>query len=513
MRKRIQKAASMLLAAAIAGSMLAGGCLTAAAAGPDGGPGGLGGPGGSAPIAVEPAYQGPALTVEGEVYGTADTQGGSCLVASSDGSGIRYEKSATLVLTQDGLDDSKIDSSNATVELVAGDGYTTSELKFAATRLEGEWKDGRLDYTLRSGDLVWNNDGYAITAETGCGREWSCFGGDGSGNYYFRLQVSGILYDGEEVETQIIPVHVFIYGRSATDLAVMNYTALQPAWSWNGTGSKPILCDDYADEFTASWPAEIDGSGVTTADVTITLQSQYGDVLTLTAGKDYNVSSSTRGKTTIQVTYENWAFTPVYNTMTITVKPDHLVYDQANHKASGLSWTTDIASVYAYSVQSGGAAPNEHAVCYTYYGVELDSWQQVQLPTVYRLRYTDEAGNDWYYASRLGIGYLTQDIAEAQTWDATGPDEMNYQVVDGHMVYLTLFGERTAEKRVGLRTYTFTKVYDSAFKGNAFDYYGSLDPNETDAQLTLLPGYALPETWLQHSMWAWKPELGLGWVE
>lgn len=524
MRKQNQKLASLLLAAAMTGTILAGGCLTAAAAGPEGGFGGPGGPGGGmgdfggfggpggggAPAVVEPVYQGPALTVEGEIYATGDTQGSSCLV---DAGALQYVQGVTLVLTQDGLDDSKIDSSNAKVELVAGDGYTTTELKFSATSLTGEWKDGRLTYGLKTGDLVWNNDEYAITAVSGCGREWSAFGGDGSGNYYFRLQVSGILYDGEEVESQIIPVHVYVYGRSATDLAVMNYGTLQPSWSWNGTGDKPILCDDYADEFVASWPAGIDGSKVATEDVTVTLQSQYGDVKTLTAGEDYNVSFSSQGKTIVEVTYENWAFTPVYTTITITVKPDHLVYDQANFKLGGLTYTTDIASVYAYSVQSGGAIPTEHAVCYTYYGVELESWEQVQLPTVYRLRYTDEDGNTWYYASKLGIGYLTADINEAQTWDATGPDEMNYQVIDGHMVYLTLFGERTAEKLVGLKSYTFTKVYDSAFKGNAFDYYGSLDPNETDANIKLLPGYAMPETWLQHSMWAWIPSIGEGWVE
>lgn len=518
MRNLNRKAAALLLTAAMATTVLAG---TALAAGPDGpggpgGPGGPSGPGGfgSAPAVVEPVYQGPKLTVEGEIYGTANSNGGSCIVVEGNTDPIQYESGVTLALTQEGLDDSKIDSSNAKVELVAGDGYTVSELKFSATSLSGAWQNGRLSYSLNAGDLVWNNEGYAITAQTGCGREWSCFGGDGSGNYYFRLQVSGIRYDGEEVETQIIPVHIYIYGRSAADLASMNFGTLQPSWSWKGVGDKPILCDDYADEFVASWPSELDGSKVTTSDVTITLQSQYGDVKTLTAGQDYSVTSSTKGQTTIQVTYENWAFTPVYNTMTITVKPDHLVYDKANHKVGGLSWTTDIASVYAYSVQSGGAMPIEHAVCYTYYGIELDSWEQVQLPTVYRLRYTDEEGKNWYYASRLGIGYLTNDINEAQTWDATGPDEMNYQVVDGHMVYLTLFGERTADKLVGLKNYTFTKVYDSAFKGNAFDYYGSIDPNELEGSptFTLLPGYAMPETWLQHSMWAWKPEIGQGWV-
>lgn len=514
MKQTNRLVAALALTAVLAGTAFSGAAM---AAGPDGfggpgGPGGFGGPG-AAVEETTPVYQGPKLTVEGEIYGSACTNGSSCVVANADHSDIQYEKGVTLVLSQDGLDDSKIDSSRAKVELMSGDGYTVNELKFAATSLNGTWENGRLNYSLASTDLIWNNDGYAITADSGCGREWSCFGGDGSGNYYFRLQVSGILYDGQEVETQIIPVHVYIYGRSATDLAKMNFGTLTPSWSWEGTGEKPILCDDLADTFVAHWPAGVNGSGVKTEDVEITLSSQYGDTLVLTAGKDYTVTSSSVGETDVQVTYENWAFTPVYNTMTITVKPDHLVYDMANYKLGSLSYTTDIASVYAYSVQSGGAMPVDHAVCYTYYGVNLTSWQQVQLPTIYRLKLTDEDGNVKYYATKGGLGYLTDDVNEAKTWDATGPDEMNYQLVDGHMVYVTLLGERTEEKWVGLKKYTFTKEYDSAFPGNAFDFYGSIDPNETEVTYTLQPGYAMPETWLQHSMWAWKPDIGTGWTE
>ena len=85
------------------------------AAGPDGfgGPGGPGGFGGPGAVVEEttPVYQGPKLTVEGEVYGSACTNGGSCVVANADHSDIQYEKGVTLVLSQDGLDDSKIDSS------------------------------------------------------------------------------------------------------------------------------------------------------------------------------------------------------------------------------------------------------------------------------------------------------------------------------------------------------------------------------------------------------------------
>lgn len=129
MRNLNRKAAALLLTAAMATTVLAG---TALAAGPDGpggpgGPGGPSGPGGfgSAPAVVEPVYQGPKLTVEGEIYGTANSNGGSCIVVEGNTDPIQYESGVTLVLTQDGLDDSKIDSSNAKVELVAGDGYGT----------------------------------------------------------------------------------------------------------------------------------------------------------------------------------------------------------------------------------------------------------------------------------------------------------------------------------------------------------------------------------------------------
>ena len=140
----------------------------------------------------------------------------------------------------------------------------------------------------------------------------------------------------------------------------------------------------------------MDGSAVKTDDFIVTLQSQYGKQKTLTPGTDYTVVSSSKGKTVVQVTYQNWAFTPVYTTMTLSVDPQNLSYDSKNYKLGGLSYTTDIASVYAYSVQSGGNMPIDHAVCYTYYGVQVDNWQQVQIPTVYRLQYTDEDGKTWY---------------------------------------------------------------------------------------------------------------------
>ncbi len=432
MRGLKRKTAIILASAVVTTSILAGGTLTAFAAGPDGAgiPGelppmgffepGPSGSGGAPETQAAPAYTGPVLNVSGEIYGTADTAGASCLI---DG-GICYEHGVTLSLSQD-VDDSKIDSSNAKVELVAGDGYTTTELCFAATQLTGSWQNGQLEYTLGVDDLTWDNSQYAITETSGCGREWSCFGGDGAGNYYFNLQVSGILYDGTEIPSQIIPVHVYIYGRSATDLAVMNFGTLSPAWKWNGTSDKPILCDDTADEFEVNWPAGVDGSAVKTDDFIVTLQSQYGKQKTLTPGTDYTVVSSSKGKTVVQVTYQNWAFTPVYTTMTLSVDPQNLSYDSKNYKLGGLSYTTDIASVYAYSVQSGGNMPIDHAVCYTYYGVQVDNWQQVQIPTVYRLQYTDEDGKTIFGFDAKGAVAALKLIGEHVTVQAFKQQSIN----------------------------------------------------------------------------------------
>ena len=130
MRGLKRKTAIILASAVVTTSILAGGTLTAFAAGPDGAgiPGelppmgffepGPSGSGGAPETQAAPAYTGPVLNVSGEIYGTADTAGASCLI---DG-GICYEHGVTLSLSQD-VDDSKIDSSNAKVELVAGDGY------------------------------------------------------------------------------------------------------------------------------------------------------------------------------------------------------------------------------------------------------------------------------------------------------------------------------------------------------------------------------------------------------
>lgn len=457
----------------------------------------------------------PTVSAEGEVYGSAFTNGGSCAASQTPGGAVAYEGDGVkLMLTMDGLDDSKIDSSHTTVTLIDGDGYYTEELDLKAASLTGQWADGQLTYNLESGDLIWNTDDYPA-ARDGQGREWSCFGGDGSGNYYFNARVSGITYNGLPVSDQTIRIHVYIYGRSATDLAVMNFGTLQPSWAWEGEGDKPILCDAYEDSFAVSWPAGVDASGLTENDVSVVLKSECGDELTLKAGTDFVLNEVSAGKTEIAVRYQYWAFTPVYTTMTIKVSEDKLEYDHANYTLAGTEQTYDIASVYAYSVQSGGQALEDHAVCFAYYGVKLDSWEQVQIPVVYRLTTTDSTGAVKYYAQNaLGIPVLTDDPDEAVLFDGTGTEDYNYQLVDGHLVYMTLRYGQTVEKWAGGKVYTFSKEYDSGMpwiQTISADDYGSIEP--VDQTIETLPGYALGETWLTHGMWAWIPAIGQGWVE
>lgn len=188
------------------------------------------------------AGEAPELSITSTIYGTADTGNKSTLkktlvktsgpgdidiyhydeagmrVAYPEGTSVSldpvtYTGYALLDLGDD-VDDSKIDSTKAVVEIAPGDGYAPEELVLSRTTLEGSWAQGKLSYALEAGDLVWNMDGYPLVDENS-GREWSCFGGDGNGCYTFNLRVRGIKYDGAEVMPQTFPVQVYIWGRDA----------------------------------------------------------------------------------------------------------------------------------------------------------------------------------------------------------------------------------------------------------------------------------------------------------
>ena len=322
---------------------------------------------------------------------------------------VFYTGSAVLTLSGSNVDDSKIDSSNAVVTLLPGDGYIPEEMILRANTLSGEWKDGTLEYTLSEGDLDFYTGDYAFI-DPNSGREWSILGGDGNGCFVFNLGVSGITYDGQPVNDATFQVKVYIWGRTGTDVAPEISDIVPEAhlpsgtqagdevqWSWVGDAGDflgaaaiPVLCDDKQDDFFITWPAGTDASGLTADDVTVTLSTQYGDSYQLKADGDhiqYAVFAA-ENEAQVAVTFRHAAFAPVFTTMTIAVD------------GAGLSamQTYDIASVYAYMLQQGGGGLSVDGTCtaYSYYGYDglsIDNAQQ----SIYTLS-VNEDGKPFYYA-------------------------------------------------------------------------------------------------------------------
>ncbi|MCD8008959.1 MAG: hypothetical protein LUF68_08545, partial [Clostridiales bacterium] len=413
----------------------------------------------------------PTASAESTLFGYGYTAGGSCLMGSTIDS-LTGEATISLALDEGDIDDSLIDSSNATVKLVDGDGYYAAEFIFSATTLTGSWENGQTSYTMDVEDLVWDNTVYS--GEMGdATRQWSAFGGDGNGCYTFYLEVSGITYNGQEVASTTFPVEIYIFGRDGTDRGTIfddevslptatesssgKSQSSETQWTWSGDDSAgvPILCDSLADDFYITWPSGSDASGVTADDVTVTLSNEYGTTYTLETENAYGevqyVVYSSEGETQVAVTFMHWAYTPVFTTMTITVDD-----------GDGLSATKtyDVASVYAYIVQSGGRASGDgNTVTYSFYGLDLDS-----LTDVYQLAkdtedytlYTTVDDTTYYYAEdEDGNGYLTTNEDEAAVYT------QSTEVREPALVNSTVFIENrltlTEDKTVDGETVTFTK--------------------------------------------------------
>ena len=402
---------------------------------------------------------------------------------------VTYKGTAILDLGEN-LDDSKIDSSNAKVYLIDGNGYYAEELILSenAQKLDGPWEKGKYTYTLNSGDLEWNNWDYYTNIDYerdyNSGREWSMMGGDGNGVYYFTLEVSGITYDGNEVPAAKIPFAVYIYGRSSADLGLstefientfdLNYTSgkeqsneIQWVWYTENQDSikdnKPYLNDPYSDYFSVIWPEGTDGASITAKDVTVTLSSKYGDEYVLSeetayGEKEYAVISH-ENETEIIVTYQQWAYIPVYSTMTISVQ----------NGEETVSTTYDISSVTAYMVQTGGGGVTvDHTVTtYNYYGVENMTLNNAA--NIYYTLSTIIDGTTYYYAEdENGNGYLSMGIEQANAWgfksigapeDAWKGDgtEKYHIAVCNNVVFVESRLDNNEEKTVDGQTYTFTQ--------------------------------------------------------
>lgn len=473
------------------------------------------------------------LTVASTIFGSADTGNKSTLKKTlqktegpgdidiyyydENGSRVAYPEGTVVELEPveysgealmdlgDDVDDSLIDSSNAVVKITAGDGYSTEELILNATALDGTWENGKYHYTLGENDIEWNTGDYPLKDDNST-REWSCFGGDGNGCYTFNLEVSGITYDGQEVEPTTFPVEEYIWGRDATDLgsqynsveaptAVQGTSDVTPSdeiiWTWIGDGEKPILCDDLADDFFAAWTEGTDASSVAQEDVTVTLYNQYGSSYEL-SDDEYTVFAS-QTETQVAVTYMQWSATPVYTTMTISINSGELSAEQEY----------DIASVYTNMVQSGGGGVTVDGTvtAYTYYGfANLTDWSQVLNPATYTLT-TGEGDSVQYYAEKEdGTGYLTSDEEEAKVYEASGEDECNEQLIVNTAMITTRL-EQTEEKEIDGEAVTMNKTYNMAVTKSTEEL--------AEAGLEAAPGYVIGNG---NSMWSWQDRFLSGWT-
>lgn len=451
---------------------------------------------------------------------------------------VAYTGSAVIDLGQN-VNDKLIDSSKATVKLLDGDGYYADELILNADSLDGEWVNGKYTYTLDSDALEWYTGDYPLN-DYNSGREWSCFGGDGNGVYTFNLEVSGIRYAGIKLNSAVFQVPVYIYGRSATDMAekynsIPDPTATQSTsgvtpskklqWTWiseNETADLPLLCDTYADNFYITWPKGTDASEITADDVKITLYSQYGDSYELSARTDYDVCEyevfSGKEETQIAVDYMQWSYVPVYTNMVITVKSGKLFASKIYR----------IASVGAHTVQTGGGGVTVDGTvtCYNLYGYDnLNDWTQVMNAATYTLTWTDEEGKTWYYAEdEGGNGYLVEKPEAAEgpggpggpgagssipegvvTYDASGAEDCNQRLI-GNVAYITTRIGQTAERTVNGETITFDKVYSTKV---------TLGGEDMAARgVTAEKGYAISNSSNNYdwSMWSWAERYRSGWT-
>ncbi len=469
----------------------------------------------------------------------------------------------------DGVSAEDLDYSAAQIAMTDGDGYYVDEFVDPVVALDASgWEDGEYVFEFDDEQIAAlftraKIRGSQSDVYSEGGPDWTAFGGNGNGQYYFNLTVSGITYNGEALEDATFRVCYYAYGRDASDKAritlsdyinVYDYeesgaqertladqgtevdAADTPTWTWVGDTSeeKPVLCDTEQDDFYVTWPEGTDASALTAEDVEIVLYSQYGDEVALEANKDYFVYTS-EGETQIALPYVNMAFTPVFTTMSISVDEDAI----STVSAEDLTQEYDIASVYIYQVQHGGLDPNGAVLTYQFYGFDEESltdWSQLMHGFGYALYVEDENGNRQYYSEENGGSYVDS-AEEATIYDATGENDLNIQLWNEAVLYDTTVAVenedgtmtyRTEVKTVDGEEVTFIKEITEGWDGD--DLRGvQMTPSEAKANgLKAAPGYAFPQTddfyeefeaynfghdyWVAHSMWPWVEGIEQGWL-
>ncbi len=508
---------------------------------------------------------------ESTLFGYAYTGGVTCIIEAPLDS-MTGEATITLTAEEGKVNDSLIDSSNAVVSIADGDGYHADEMKLTATTLEGEWENGQITYTLSAEDLDWNNEYIYGEDNDSTSLEWSVFGGDGNGCYTFNFEVSGIIYNGEEVDPITFPVQVYIFGRDASDLGKMNYDGVESAvavespleiaqtdevqWAWKGDASanytdeegneveKPILCDNVADDFYVIWPEGTDASAITADDVTVTLYSDYGDSYTLSTETAYGENEysvfAAEDQTQIAVTFMHWPYVPVYTTMTIAVDDGEGLMAET---------TYEIGSVYIYMVQSGGMANHDgQVVTFDFYGIDpvsLTDVHQLVVDQTYTLAlYEYEVDEDGNYVEEHGSKVVTSAKFLCEDEDEDGnatltledgipqmggtyaaPENAIYynatedrdpQLV-GTTVYVRNRLNQTETVEIDGKEVELVKVYTED-DGDGNLYHDGTNEQGTgfaDHGIVAARGYVMCDTIYPgspHSMWAWSSRFLSGWT-
>ena len=411
----------------------------------------------------------PAVSVEGKLTANAGMQ-----LEITNGT-------VQVALVMDGLDDSLIDASGASIELLPGDGYKLYEVSFEAGALGETWTEGKADYTM--GNI---------------GGVFSPQGGDGNGHYDFRIGIDGIRYNGLPLAQAVVRTDFYSFGRTFSVEGGSLILNTEPVFT--SEDEIPVICDAYPDVVSAQLPIAFDASGVTAQDVRVTLISTYGDELVLEPEQDYTVASSVN-RTDVTLNYIYWAYAPVYTTLRVEISTENATWNEQMY-APKASFTHDyaIASVYAYSVMSGGPSGTQ---AWTYFGFEnLTDSHQVYREATYTLEAVDAEGNVFFYgedAQGNGIRVSTQAEAVAFNCD----EECNVHL-EGDTVYYSRLFDQTEEKVVDGETIVFTKTYYSC---------ESLPrPVDELVDVQLAPGYALGDSWEDHLKWPWQSFVGVGYL-
>lgn len=319
-------------------------------------------------------------------------------------------------------------------------------------------------------------------------------GGDGNGNYNLNFELSGLKYNGLPISNKIFKAHIYCYGRTFKVDNGSIYATSYLKWSTDSENNLPNLADQYSDNLILSWANGINASKLSEDDVTLTMESEYGDTLKLKRGTDFTLETS-KTKTIIEVNYTYWANAPVYTKLKVDVDSEKLNWDDRQYKISKIRHSYDIASVYVYNVMAGGQTGTQ---TWTVYGLDgLTDWQQLFDRPTYTLSYIDTDGKIRYYSEASNGSFV--DEANATTFDASGDVKIALKDNTG---YFTRRFDQTEDKTIGGITYTFKKVYSHA---------EATIKNPNDIQkVTVKAGYIIGDSWEDHLRWPWQNFINKG---